>query len=241
MKYFSLQDLLTKHQGLRKTVSEISVAATKVQKQAAEIREKIEATFADVQMGKQDKINAINRAVRKEVDEIAKPYRDEVKKKLKEMEAMRLELEEGREMMTNPISYLSAITATDPKLAERRAFGMQMADGAGATELKNLLAVAKSTGDVGMLGGIVAINDRIPTKHRQFTNAEAIKDFALPNFADVSAVYDEVNSLPQYAIHASRSLDNGGSIKPADRVARGLAASKVETNPDGSLASLNPS
>ena len=241
MKYFSLQDLITKNQDLRKTVSEISVAATKVQKQAAEIREKVEAQFADIQMPKQDKINAINRAVRKEVDEIAAPHRDAVKEKLREMEGIRLELEAGRDLMTNPISYLNAVTASDPKLSERRLNAGRFTDGAYGQELQTLLAVARGSNDVGMLAAIVSANDRLPTKQRIFSNATAVKDFELPGFADVNAVYNEVQALPQYAIHASRALDKGGEVKGSDRIARGLASTTIETNPDGSLASLNPS
>ncbi len=233
--YLPVPDLLTLNQQLRKLTSEISVATTKVQTEAAQIRKQVEAVFADVQMPKQDKINAINRQVRQRVDALAKPVKEKVNAKLKEMEALRLRIEDGRQLMTNPISYLAASSLTNPKFHERRLAGQRFTEGAGPAELRTMLAVARSTNDVGLLSAVIAANDRLPTKSRTFTNAEAIKDVQLPGFQDVLAVYNDVTALPQFAIHCSRALDSGGDVKAADRIARGLAASKVETNPDGSL------
>ena len=241
MKYFSVTDLIARNQDLRKLVSAISVASTTIRNEADKIREEVEKTFADVRMPKQDKINAVNRAVRDRVDEFAEPLRDDVNAKLREMEGVRLELEEGRELMTNPIRFLSAVTSMDAKLVDRRVAAQRLAEGAGPRELETMLAVAKSANDVGMIGAIVAANDRLPTKSRPFTNASAVDGVELPGFADVQAVYAEVESLPQFAVHASRALDRGGQVKGADRIARGLAQHQVETNPDGSLASLSKS
>lgn len=235
-KLYTTPDLLKLHGELRSVVNGISKQTHAVRRQAAKAKADAEKLYDGSGMSKTEVRNAVSRHVEAFVDTHTKPIRALLKPKLKEMEGIRLRIEEARENMTNPVRRLNALTMMESKLIEQRYRAMQLTHGAGPAELEVIADAAKTSGDLGMLAAVVARNNQLPSKDRRFSNAELLADVALPGQDDVDAVYAEAVSLPAYAIACDRAFDRLGEIKPEDRLANALAERTVELKDDGSLA-----
>ena len=235
-KLYPTPDLLKLHGELRSVVNGISKQTYAVRRQAAKAKADAEKLYEGSGMSKTEVRNAVSRHVEAFVDTYAMPIRALLAPKLREMEGIRLRIEEARENMTNPIRRLNAITMMDGKLVEQRYKAMQLTHGAGPAELEVIADAAKTSGDLGMLAAVVARNNQLPTKERPFSNAELLAGVRLPGQDDVDAVYAEAVSLPAYALSCDRAFDRLGEIKPEDKLANAIADRAVELNDDGSLA-----
>lgn len=235
-KYITLKDLRERHAELRKAVNLISRETAKVRKFAEKTRAEVERLYANVMnVGKQDKLNAISLETRTRVEVFAKPIKERVAPLLRQMEGARIAIEDARDNMTNPVRRINAMTALDRQLAERRVAAMQLVQWAGPAELEVIADAAKGEGDVATLAAVISRNNSLPAKDRRFTNAELLEGVKLPGQNEIDAIYQEAVSLPQYAVHCSRAIEKGGDVKAADRIERGLAERKVEVEEDGTL------
>ena len=234
-KLYSHTDLLTKHGELRKVVSQISKETTAVRKQANKYREDAEKLYSHIK-SKTQRNNMIKQHVEAKLQAVTEPVKDKVLPLIKEMEGHRLELAEAAEIMTNPISYCNAVTFGSSKLFAQRAAASQLIAGMGSAAMRVAAEAAKTSGDIGLLAALVDRNDQLPADARPFSNAELMSDVNLPGFDDVQAVFQEVSTLPEYAMACSRALDKGGDISPSDRIRIGLSENKLNILEDGSLA-----
>lgn len=233
-KLYTSQNLISKHQPLRAAVSEISKLTTDVRNSANKASAEAEKLYDRSGLSKTAKRDAIERHVRATVD--TSPVKAKIAPLLREMEGHRLQLEEARPNMLNPIRRLNALTLMERKMIESRYAAMQMLDGVGPAELEVAAEAAKIARDFGMLAAVVSRNNQLPSKDRRFTNAELLADVELPGQADIDAVYQELDVLPKYAISCSRAVDNLGRLAAEDRIELGLSERQVHINEDGSLA-----
>jgi hypothetical protein len=238
-KYFTAADLRQTHGKLRKIVSDISRQITAVRKEAAHVATEAEKLYANSGMRKQELKNVVKNHTKAHMDTVAKPIREGFLPKLKEMEGLRIHLEEARDNLTNPIRRINALTVMDNNLAARRRAAAELIQFAGPTELEVIADAARAEGDVATLAAVIARNNQLAPSKRPFKNAEVVAGIELPGQAEVDAIFAELVSLPAYALACDRAFDRMGELSGTDRIELGLAERQVEVNEDGTLKNLD--
>lgn len=239
MAFLTIKDLRLAHGAIRKNTNILSRHVFKLRKRVEGIRGEVTALYDNVKMPNAQKKMAIAGEVKSRVSGLAQPLKDEFTAPLREIEKQRLLIETGRETMTNKITRLNAITILDQAMSQKRANASIILANAGPAEIELAAEASRSVNDLGTMQACVSRNSALKTSDRRFSNAELLKDVVLPDQAEVNAIYAETVSVPQYAIHCLRSLDNAGSESPNARIERGLADRQLDFNEDGSLKAFD--
>jgi len=134
-----------------------------------------------------------------------------------EMQTLRDQAVQSRELLANPIAIATVYKLGSP---ERNAVAMEV-NGLGPAALGNLAKVAVGSKDKAMIGVLVLANDRLPAKIRPFDSHDLAEMGFGDDAAEAAKLIHTVDRLHAESLAAVRASE-GTPLKPIESIAHGL-------------------